>query len=132
MTETRRCRPAPAGSYSRARGGTESVRQHLEDALGEDEPALLGLRLEDLEISSCLRMPVAPATVRSLAICVSCWMLLSLRSLMSSPRPRWPSSGAGLGGILSAGLSGGLLWLIAVGLELMKGLIERTAVCSAG
>ncbi len=28
---------------------TESVRQHLENALGKDEPALLGLRLEDLK-----------------------------------------------------------------------------------
>ena len=27
----------------------EAVRQHLEHAFGEDEPALLGLRLQDLE-----------------------------------------------------------------------------------
>src|SRR4051812_34573931 len=34
------------------------------------------------KISSCLRMPVAPPTFRSLAICVSFWMLMSFRSVM--------------------------------------------------
>ena len=36
------------------------------------------------KISSCFRMPVAPATFRSLAICVSLAMLMSLSSPMFS------------------------------------------------
>ena len=42
------------------------------------------------KISSCLRMPVAPATLRSFAIWVSCWMLLSFSSVMFRPWPRRP------------------------------------------
>ena len=40
------------------------------------------------KISSCLRMPVAPATVMSLAIWVSFWMLMSFRSVMFNPGGR--------------------------------------------
>src|SRR6478672_5123449 len=38
-------------------------------------------------MSSCLRIPVAPATVMSLAICVSFWMLISFSVVMLSPSP---------------------------------------------
>ena len=52
------------------RAGSRSRRAHFEHAFREDEPAELGLRLEDLKISpACI--PVAPPTVRSLAIWVS-------------------------------------------------------------
>jgi hypothetical protein len=37
------------------------------------------------KIRSCLRMPDAPATVRSLATWVSFWMLMSFRSVMFRP-----------------------------------------------
>src|SRR3954471_12250476 len=46
------------------------------------------------KISSCLSIPVAPATDRSFAIWVSFWMLMSFRSVMLSPR----GGGAGFGG----------------------------------
>src|SRR5579859_348152 len=45
------------------------------------------------KISSCLRMPVAPPTVRSFAIWVSFWMLMSFRSVMFS-RCACPCPGA--------------------------------------
>src|SRR3954447_20653459 len=40
------------------------------------------------KISSCLRIPVAPPTDRSFAICVSFWMLMSFRSVMRRPSRR--------------------------------------------
>src|SRR5512132_4676890 len=39
------------------------------------------------KISSCFRIPVAPATLRSLAIWVSFWMLMSFSSPMLRPSP---------------------------------------------
>ena len=36
-------------------------------------------------MTSCLRMPVAPGTFMSFAICVSFWMLMSFRSVMFKP-----------------------------------------------
>src|SRR3954463_6382240 len=50
------------------------------------------------KISSCLRIPVAPPTVRSLAICVSFWMLMSFRSVMFSRGCAGAGAGAGAGG----------------------------------
>ncbi len=49
-------------------------------------------------MSSCFRIPVAPATLRSFATWVSFWMLISFSSEMLSPSPPffW-GSGAGLG-----------------------------------
>ena len=58
------------------------------------------------KISSCLRMPVAPATVRSLAICVSFWMLMSFRSVMFSPDRR-AAAVAAVVGRGAAGCGGG-------------------------
>src|SRR5258705_10855128 len=57
-----------------------------------------GLRI--WKIKSCFRIPVAPATLRSLPIWVSLWMLMSFRSLMF----RVGRAGAGAGG---AGGGGG-------------------------
>ena len=45
----------------------EAVGQALEHALGEDQAALLGLRLQDLEDQLLLAHPEAPSTPRSLA-----------------------------------------------------------------
>src|SRR5678816_4356922 len=48
------------------------------------KPLISVCALRIWKIRSCLRMPVAPATFRSLAIWVSFWMLRSFRSLMFS------------------------------------------------
>src|SRR3954467_13068791 len=63
------------------------------------------------KISSCLRIPVAPPTVRSLAIWVSFWMLISFRSVMFNRCCAGGGAdgggGAGLGGSGMAAVSAG-------------------------
>src|SRR5579871_2133590 len=58
------------------------------------------------KISSCLRMPVAPPTLRSFAICVSFWMLMSLRSVMLSRFGGGGASGPGAAAGADVGFSG--------------------------
>src|SRR5947209_2422573 len=57
------------------------------------------------KISSCLRIPVAPATARSFAICVSFWMLMSFRSVMFR-RCCGPAAGCGGCGCAAGGDAG--------------------------
>ena len=87
------------------------------------------------KISSCLRIPVAPATLRSLATWVSFAMLMSLSSLMLSELPRREDAlgladfeGAGLAGASAVAVASGAsdrsedareerLWLLAMSLD---------------
>ena len=76
------------------------------------------------KISSCLRMPVAPATFRSLATWVSFWMLMSFRSLMLRPARaavRRGGRGGGFGLLRDIGLRG-LLTAASGTLTLVMGL----------
>ena len=77
----------------RAAEEPEAVGQDLERPSPNISPFCLTRSLRILKIRSCLRIPVAPATARSLAIWVSFWMLISFSSVMFSPfLPSLPSA----------------------------------------
>src|SRR5262249_37013192 len=65
------------------------------------KPLISVCALRIWKIKSCLRIPVAPATFKSLATCVSFWMLMSFRSLILSV-----GAGLGLGGASVAAAAG--------------------------
>src|SRR5947208_15402073 len=52
------------------------------------KPLISVCALRIWKMRSCLRIPVAPPTDRSFAICVSFWMLMSFRSVMRRPSRR--------------------------------------------
>ena len=89
----RRCRPGRADSCSRARAGSRSrpagIRARLREKM---RPFFSVCACRILKISSCLRMPVAPTTLRSLATWVSVVMFISFSLAMSRTSPSLSSS----------------------------------------